>query len=258
MRIRGFHNNMINPWFKFYGGEYLSDPKIGSLTPQERSCWITLLCLSSTSSVPGIIEYLTVEVLLEKSGIKFDPYHPEEWDSCISILAKFERMKMIKMHDGGSIEIVNWGKRQESAMTVTERVRKYRMKSKENQEDVTNVTNGNETDNDRIEENRIEESIIIGSQSSKRFIKPTFEQLTQYCLERKNSVNPQKFLDHYESNGWKIGGKGAMKDWKAAVRTWESNSFGNGKGGSKPVNVLSTQHSKTLSEKMRQGALKNS
>ena len=91
----------------------------------------------------------------------------------------------------------------------------------------------------------------------KKFSKPTLEQLTEYCLERKNSVSPQKFIDHYESNGWKIGGRGAMKDWKAAVRTWESNSFGNGKGGSKPVNVLSTQHSKTLSEKMKEGALKN-
>lgn len=98
----------------------------------------------------------------------------------------------------------------------------------------------------------------VESVSVKKFVKPTLEQLTEYCLERKNSVSPQKFIDHYESNGWKIGGKGAMKDWKAAVRTWESNSFGNGKGGSKPVNVLSTQHSKTLSEKMKEGALRNS
>lgn len=151
---------MINPWFKFYGSEYLSDPKIGSLTPQERSCWITLMCLSSTSSVAGIVEYLTVEVLLEKSGIRFDPYHPEEWDSCISILEKFERMKMIKKNENGSVEIVNWNKRQESAMTVTERVRKFRMKSRENKEDETDVTKGNETANDRIEKKRKEKSII--------------------------------------------------------------------------------------------------
>lgn len=149
---------MINPWFKFFGSEYLSDPKIGSLTPQERSCWITLMCLSSTSSVAGTIEYLTVEVLLEKSGIKFDPYHPEEWDACISILEKFERMRMIKKNENWSIEITNWSKRQESAMTVTERVRKYRIKQKKKEVNETDVTKGNETANDRIEENRIEKN----------------------------------------------------------------------------------------------------
>lgn len=148
----------MNPWFKFYGSEYLSDPKIGSLTPQERSCWVTMMCLSSSSSIPGVIEYLTVEVLLEKSGIDFDPYHPEEWDACISILSKFERMNMIKINDNGNIEIINWHKRQDSAMTVTERVRKYRLKSKINQDYVTNVTNGNENANDRVEKSRIEKN----------------------------------------------------------------------------------------------------
>jgi len=58
---------------------------------------------------------------------------------------------------------------------------------------------------------------------SKKFIKPTIEEIKSYCLERKNSVNPNKFYDYYESNGWKVG-KNPMKDWKAAVRTWEQNA----------------------------------
>ena len=62
------------------------------------------------------------------------------------------------------------------------------------------------------------------------FIKPTIEEVTTYCKERKNKVNPQSFIDHYTSNGWRVG-KNPMKDWKAAVRTWEKNNFdlGNGK-----------------------------
>lgn len=241
---------MINPWFKFYGSEYLSDPKIGSLTPQERSCWVTLLCMASTSSVSGIVEYLTVEVLLEKSGIKWDPYHPEEWDACISILAKFERMKMLCKNEDGSISIINWEKRQEHNLTVAERVAKSRANKKCNENVTMNVTNVT-TEENRIEENRIDKERV----SVKKFIKPTLKQLTEYCLERKNSVSPQKFIDHYESNGWKIGGRGAMKDWKAAVRTWEGNNFSN--HSSKPQNVLTTTHSKTLSEKMTERALKN-
>lgn len=56
------------------------------------------------------------------------------------------------------------------------------------------------------------------------FSKPTIEQIKNYCLERKNSVNAEKFFDYYASNGWKVG-KNPMKDWKACVRTWEGNNF---------------------------------
>ena len=44
--------------------------------------------------------------------------------------------------------------------------------------------------------------------------------MKNYCLERKNNINAETFIDFYESKGWKIG-KNKMKDWKAAVRTWE-------------------------------------
>lgn len=57
----------------------------------------------------------------------------------------------------------------------------------------------------------------------KRFSPPTIEEVKAYCDERKNRVDPQRFIDYYESNGWKVG-KNPMKDWKAAVRTWERNS----------------------------------
>lgn len=53
------------------------------------------------------------------------------------------------------------------------------------------------------------------------FKKPTIEEITEYCAERNNNINPQQFFNFYESKGWKIG-KTPMKDWKAAVRTWES------------------------------------
>lgn len=61
---------------------------------------------------------------------------------------------------------------------------------------------------------------------TKRFIKPTIDEVKAYCTERKNNVNPEKWYNHYTSNGWKVG-KNPMRDWKAAVRTWENNSFGN-------------------------------
>ena len=54
----------------------------------------------------------------------------------------------------------------------------------------------------------------------KRFTPPTVDEVRDYCLERGNSVDPQRFVDYYSSNGWMVG-KNKMKDWKAAVRTWE-------------------------------------
>jgi len=58
--------------------------------------------------------------------------------------------------------------------------------------------------------------------SPKRFIKPTLEEIKAYCAERRNTVSPEKFLDYYEANGWRVG-RNPMKDWRAAVRTWEKN-----------------------------------
>ena len=56
-----------------------------------------------------------------------------------------------------------------------------------------------------------------------RFVKPTIEEVADYCNERNNDVDAEKFYDYYSSNGWKVG-KNAMKDWKASVRTWEKNT----------------------------------
>ena len=76
------------------------------------------------------------------------------------------------------------------------------------------------------EEKRTEEKKKGGA----RFTPPTIQEVADYCKERKNGVNPQTFLDHYEANGW-VRGKTKIKDWKACVRTWEKNqparSFGN-------------------------------
>jgi hypothetical protein len=52
--------------------------------------------------------------------------------------------------------------------------------------------------------------------------RPTLEQVRAYCKERNNGVDPQKWFDHYSANGWKVG-RNPMKDWEAAVRTWENN-----------------------------------
>ena len=54
-----------------------------------------------------------------------------------------------------------------------------------------------------------------------RFVPPTLEDVKAYCLERKNSVDAERFFDFYSANGWKQGHGKPIVDWKAAVRVWE-------------------------------------
>lgn len=56
----------------------------------------------------------------------------------------------------------------------------------------------------------------------KTFTPPTIEEVRAYCLERNRGIDPEKWLDHYSANGWRVG-PNPMKDWRAAVRTWERN-----------------------------------
>jgi hypothetical protein len=60
----------------------------------------------------------------------------------------------------------------------------------------------------------------VGEKPGKRFRQPSVEQVAEYCSERGNRVDPESFVDHYTAKGWKVGNT-PMKDWRAAVRTWE-------------------------------------
>lgn len=70
----------------------------------------------------------------------------------------------------------------------------------------------------RLGKERIEEG-----DKSPRFLQPSVEDVADYCKERHNNVDAQSFVDFYASKNWMIG-KNKMKDWKAAIRTWESRS----------------------------------
>ena len=56
------------------------------------------------------------------------------------------------------------------------------------------------------------------------FRPPTVEEVETYCQERQNGVDASRFVDFYASKGWKVGSS-PMKDWRAAVRTWERRQY---------------------------------
>ena len=85
-----------------------------------------------------------------------------------------------------------------------------------------------------------EKDIEKESKPLKRFTAPTLEDVKAYCEERKNNVDAERFINYYTANGWKVG-KNPMKDWKAAVRSWERNDFGKPK-------TAETEHSFDLDD----------
>lgn len=105
------------------------------------------------------------------------------------------------------ITIVNWIEYQQSEQQNEQQVNNKR---------TTNEQQVNTTKNVKNVKN-VKNNIYI-------FKKPQIQEIRDYCLERKNNVDADKFYNYYESNGWKVG-RNSMKDWKAAIRTWERNTF---------------------------------
>lgn len=71
------------------------------------------------------------------------------------------------------------------------------------------------------EKKRKEYKEILSNESTKKFVPPTLEEIVSYIREQRYSVDAEKFLNYYTANGWLIG-KSHMKDWRAAVRSWQS------------------------------------
>lgn len=87
------------------------------------------------------------------------------------------------------------------------------------------VTNEQPTTNQRLTTNKKDKK------EKNLFRAPEIQEVLDYCNERKNNVNAQTFIDFYTAKGWYVG-KNKMKDWKAAVRTWERSSHKNQSSGS--------------------------
>lgn len=96
------------------------------------------------------------------------------------------------------------------------------------QMDLTPGANGFDPQGKPIPVNNTVNTTINTSDRVRAFSPPTLEDVEAYCRERQNRVDPQHFLDYYEANGWRVG-RNKMKDWKAAVRTWERNGYDKGK-----------------------------
>lgn len=147
-------------------------------------------------------------------------------------LSIFKDLGLIDVLENGAIYMLDIQNFIGRGSSEADRKREYRQRI---ESDRTNVLTNARQISDKTPpeiEKELELELEIEKDSSakstttkrKRFEKPSISDIQQYCIERNNNVNAEQFFDYYESNGWKVG-KNSMKDWKAAVRTWERSEY---------------------------------
>ena len=164
-------------------------------------------------------------------------------------LSIFKDLGLIDVLENGAIYMLDIQNFIGKGSSEADRKREYRQRIETDRTNVqTNLRQISEKSPPEIEielekDIEIEKEIHSSAKSTttkrKRFEKPTLSEIKEYCIERNNNVDAQHFYDYYESNGWKVG-KNSMKNWQAAVRTWEKNSYTNTTKQTKKTNTEQT------------------
>ena len=149
-------------------------------------------------------------------------------------LSMFKDLGLIDVLENGAIYMLDIQNFIGRGSSEADRKREYRQRIESDRTNVqTNLRQISDKNPPEIEielekdieiEREIHSSVKSTTTKRKRFEKPSISDIKQYCMERNNNVNAEHFFDYYESNGWKVG-KNSMKDWKAAVRTWERSEY---------------------------------
>ena len=111
---------------------------------------------------------------------------------------------------------------------------------------INNINNNKQLNNTNIVSDNLK--VVTQSKSKKEiFISPSFDAVVMFFKEKnKTDLEAQKFFNHFESNGWLVGGKAKMKNWHAAARNWILNSdkFQSGMQQKKPGDIAVNQDKK--------------
>ncbi len=158
----------------------------------------------------------------------------------------FDGRRLVRV-DGGFV-VLNYMKYRDRDTTTAERSRRWRQRQKEIREQHSDsvaphrVATANDTRRHQAEAEAEAEAdkdskgfkVVKNTKGkSDRFAPPSFQQVSTYIHERKSSIDAEAFVNFYESKGWRVGNQ-PMKNWQAAVRTWEKREAtekpGSGKG----------------------------
>jgi len=125
-----------------------------------------------------------------------------------------------KLYEVSRSSIQNWLRLLEKNNYITRDV-KYKQGSREIESRCIKLVDNPmlkiSTDNTNI---NITNTNLTDSNRKALFKKPSLDDVKNYCILRNNNIDAEAFIDFYSSKNWMIG-KNKMKDWKAAIRTWE-------------------------------------
>lgn len=172
-----------------------------------------MLCLKTINS-NGVLGMTIGEVLIpyDEEKIQRDLKH-FSIDTIRIAFTLYKNLGMVYLLDNGLLKITEFDGLVGSETDYASKKRRQRLCGQSGD-------NGGDNVPIEIRDKRLEIRDIDIGEKSKRFIPPTLEQVKEYCKERNNNVNAERFIDFYSSKGWYVG-KNKMKDWKACVRTWE-------------------------------------
>jgi len=145
------------------------------------------------------------------SAVKLNYFNKIEMDKYECLVGKFERIHIRRI-----LEYTN--NRYKNGFQQLGKNLKHTIKKNVYMNDNIDPDPWNETG---MWDNEIKNKEII---KEGNIIPPTFAMVEKYCNERKNDINPAKFISYYEQKKWKIG-KDKMKNWKQAIVTWEQKNY---------------------------------
>jgi hypothetical protein len=212
-----------DPAVLFYTSDFLTGCALMSMA--QRGKYITLLCLQHQQG------HLSEEDMLDVCGA----VDPKIW-------------RKFKQDDDGLF----YNERMDQESTKRKKFVESRQKNLKSNESAKNHMEAHmESHMERDMENHMENENIntlinrdiksIDKSNSNKdketdiytFKAPTVEEVAEYCSERGNNVDAERFVSYYTANGWKVG-KNPMRDWRAAVQSWESNGIANDKKTAAP------------------------
>jgi len=175
-------------WFKFYHNKWLTDRAINNLRPQDRLCFITLLCVTSQSDERnGIVTNYCEHEIIKLTQLDINVYDDEKSDyhRAIGFTKRLADSGIIEIQNDKQILIKNFTKRQDTMLSPAERAKKYRDKKK-----VTNVTNKSDDSNAREEKSRVDKKREEREEASLSFLEnlptTTKEELSlKYNISQK-------------------------------------------------------------------------
>ena len=185
--------------------------------------WFKLLCLAGKVNQSGLL-LLTSKIAYTEDMLSAVFRHDVKLVRIA--LTAFEQMGMIEITDN-TLHVVNWDKHQniKGLDEIREQARLRQQAYRDRQKSLPESTENKNVEEDKEYKNKSKSKNALHNATRnvtkrKRFTPPTIDEVSSYCKERNNSVDPERFIDFYSSKGWKVGNQ-PMKDWKAAVRTWE-------------------------------------